>query len=639
MEPTMEESLTASPAGAGVRRRPVRIGNPEVRAWRDGEVWRLDAVTPLAEAPARFTDRLKYGAAAYPDRTLVARRGPDGEWIRISYADMLDRVRRIGQALLDRGLSAERPLAILSGNDLEHFQLALGAMYAGIPYAPLSPAYSLVAADFGKLGELIAHVTPGALYASDGLAFGRALEAVLPAGAELILGHGAAEGQRATRFADLLQTVPNGIDEANDRVGPSSIAKFLFTSGSTRKPKAVITTHGMLTSNQQMLLQTFPFFADEPPVLVDWLPWNHTFGGSHNVGIVLYNGGTLYLDDGKPTPRDFRATVQNLREIAPTVYFNVPKGWELLAEALESDSELRASFFSRVKLFFCAGAGLSRAVWDRLDRIAVAHCGESIRIMSGLGMTETSPSSTFGTGPIVQAGYVGVPAPGCEVKLVPIGGKLEARFRGPHVTPGYWRAPHLTAEAFDADGYYCTGDALRFYDPSRPELGFMFDGRIAEDFKLSSGTFVSVGPLRARVISHGSPYVQEAVVTGLNRNEIGLMIFPRLENCHALSGLPADAGAAEVLASAPVRALFQRLLDTLNADATGSSNRIARLLLLQEPPSIDHRELTDKGSVNQAAVLARRAALVDALYAGTEAQTIYPAQQACSAGRPPYQGN
>jgi feruloyl-CoA synthase len=263
-------------------------------------------------------------------------------------------------------------------------------------------------------------------------------------------------------------------------------------------------------------------------------------------------------------------------------------------------------------------------VWDRLDRIAVAHCGESIRIMSGLGMTETSPSCTFGTGPVVQAGYVGVPAPGCEVKLVPIGDKFEARFRGPHVTPGYWRAPHLTAEAFDADGYYCTGDALRFYDAARPELGCMFDGRIAEDFKLSSGTFVSVGPLRARVVSQGAPYVQEAVVTGLDRDEIGLMIFPRLENCQPLSGLSADASPAEVLTSAPVRAFFQRLLDGLNAQVSGSSHRIARLLLLQEPPSIDHRELTDKGSINQAAVLARRAAIVEALYAGADPQTIYP---------------
>jgi len=597
------------------RRRPVHLGNPEVRVWRDGDDWHVDALTPLGPVPRRWTDRLASGAAAHPERTLVARRGPDGGWIRISYADMLRRARHIGQALRDRGLSAERPLAILSGNDLEHFQLALGAAYAGIPYAPISPAYSLVATDFGKLRDLIDQLTPGAVYAADGAPYAPALDAVLPPDAELILGAGDYAGRAATRFGSLLDTAVRDVDAAHDTVGPDTILKFLFTSGSTKKPKAVITTHGMLVSNQQMLLQTFAFMADEPPVLVDWLPWNHCFGGSHNVGIALYNGGTLYLDDGKPTPREFGQTLANLREIAPTVYFNVPKGFEMLTEALEQDAALRTTFFSRVKLFFCAGAGLSQAAWDRLDAVALAHCGESIRIMSGLGMTETSPSSTFGTGDVVRAGYVGVPAPGCRVKLAPVDSKFEARFAGPHVMPGYWRAPQLTAEAFDEDGYYRTGDALRFYDAARPELGFVFDGRIAEDFKLSSGTFVSVGPLRARVISQGAPYVMDAVVAGINRETVALLLFPRMEHCRALAGLPADADAAQVLASPPVRAMFARLLADLNATASGSSNRIEHLLPLVEPPSIDHRELTDKGSINQAAVLARRAALVDDLYA------------------------
>ncbi|MBK4735120.1 feruloyl-CoA synthase [Noviherbaspirillum pedocola] len=617
----MTDSLRAS---GPARQRPVALGNPEIGAHRRNGVWHVDALTPLEDAPARFTDRLVSGAQRHPERTLVARRGADGAWIRISYREMFERARRIGQALLDRGLSAERPLAILSGNDLEHFQMALGAMHAGIPYAPLSAAYSLIATDYGKLRELIEQLTPGLVYASDGRAYGRAIEAALPRDAELVLGQGDIAGRDATRFEALLAAEPAGIDAANRDVGPDTIAKFLFTSGSTKKPKAVITTHRMLCSNQQMLLQTFPFLAEEPPVLVDWLPWNHCFGGSHNVGIVLYNGGTLYIDDGKPTPKDFTTTLANLREIAPTVYFNIPKGFEMLTEALEQDAALRETFFSHVKLFYCAGAGLSQAAWDRLDAVAIAHCGEKIRIMTGLGMTETSPSCTFGTGDIVQAGYVGVPAPGCRVKLVPHGDKLEARFAGPHVTPGYWRAPHLTREAFDAEGYYCTGDALRFYDPARPELGFLFDGRIAEDFKLSSGTFVSVGPLRARIISAGAPYVLDAVVTGLDRDAIGLMIFPRIENCLTLSGLAADASAEAILSSAPVRDFFTRLLNEINASASGSSNRVERLLLLAEPPSIDQRELTDKGSINQAAVLSRRASLIEAMYRG-EGGTIVAA--------------
>jgi feruloyl-CoA synthase len=609
----------------GVRRRQVDLGNPEVAAYQVDGIWHVDAVTPLAPVPVRFTDRLVEGARRHPERTLVARRGADGEWIRLSYADMLRRARRIGEALLARGLCAERPLVILSGNDLEHFQLAFGAMYAGLPYSPLSPAYSLVATDPAKLADLIAHLTPGALFAADGAAYGRAIESVMPADAELILSTGTVPGIAATRFAELLETAPATVDARNAEIGPDTIAKFLFTSGSTKSPKAVITTHGMLCSNQQMLLQTCPFFGTTPPVLLDWLPWNHTFGGSHNVGIVLYNGGTLYIDDGRPTARDFGVTLRNLREIAPTVYFNIPAGWEMLTEALKTDDQLATRFFSRVQLFFCAGAGLSQRAWEHLDEVALARCGESIRIMTGLGMTETSPSSTFGTGPIVKAGYVGVPAPGCKVKLVPVCDKLEARFHGPHVTPGYWRAPHLTAEAFDEDGYYRTGDALRFHDAQQPELGFMFDGRIAEDFKLSSGTFVSVGPLRARVVSMGAPYVLDVVVTGINRPAIGLMVFPREEHCRALCGMEPDTPIAEVLASNPVRSFFKQLVDDLNRDAGGSSRRVERLLLLAEPPSIDHREQTDKGSINQAAVLVRRARLVDAMYDGTEPQTIVAA--------------
>ena len=622
----MTQSINAEQSSSTVKRRPVKLGNPDIATRQQDGLWHVDAVTPLDAYPPRFTDRLESGAALHPERTLVARRGLDGHWIRISYAQMLDRARRIGQALLDLGLSADRPLVILSGNDLEHFQLALGAMYAGVPYAPVSPSYSLVATDFGKLADMLERLTPGAVYASDGTAFARAIAALEPVisanAAQLLLAQGDVAGSAARSFAALLDTQPSSVEAAHAGVNADTIAKFLFTSGSTKKPKAVITTHGMLCSNQQMLLQSFPFMADEPPVLVDWLPWNHTFGGSHNVGMALYNGGTLYLDDGKPTLRDFPATLRNLAEIAPTMYFNIPKGFEMLTDALETDAALSANFFSRVKLFLCAGAGLSQAAWDRLDAAGIRQTGESIRIITGLGMTETSPSCTFGTGNIIKAGYVGVPVPGCQVKLVPVGGKLEARFKGPHVMPGYWRAPDLTSAAFDQDGYYCTGDALRFADPQHPELGFMFDGRIAEDFKLDTGTFVSVGPLRARVISAATPYVLDAVVTGIDRSAIGLLVFPRLEHCQVLSGLGADASAAEVLASAPVREWFRQLLVRLNEDASGSSMRIDRLLLQAEPPSIDHRELTDKGSINQAAVLARRAATVNALYEGLDPQVI-----------------
>ncbi|MGR9579670.1 feruloyl-CoA synthase [Pandoraea sputorum] len=598
---------------AGHRYRHVAIGNPGVEVQRDGEFWYLRSREALGDFPERLTDRLVSGAAKHPTRWLVARRDAQGEWVGITYAQMLLRVRAIGQALRDRGLSPERPIAILSGNDLEHFQLALGAMYAGVPFAPISPAYSIVSTDYGKLRHTLGLLKPGLVYASDVTAYGRAMDAVLSDEVIRVTAHG---DSRTMSFDTLVDVVPRDIDAVHAKVNGDTVAKILFTSGSTRQPKAVPTTQRMLCSNQQMLLQTFPTFGEAPPVLVDWLPWNHTYGGSHNVGIALYNGGTLYIDDGKPVAGKFEETLRNLREISPTVYFNVPKGWEDLAIALERDAALRERFFARVNLYFFGGAGLSQAAWDRLERVTETHCGERIRIMSGLGMTETSPSCMFTTGPVMRAGYIGLPAPGCEVKLAPVGGKLEVRFRGPNVMAGYWR--HEASDpVFDEEGYYCTGDAATFVDTQDPEAGLQFDGRITEDFKLSSGTFVSVGPLRARVISEGAPYVQDAVITGINRDDIGLMIFPRVDDCRRLSGLPKDASLADVLASTPVREMFASLLTRLNASASGSATSVARLLLLDTPPSLDRGEVTDKGSINQRAVQDHRSATVESLHAAT----------------------
>lgn len=605
--------------------RPVAVAEASVRAWRDGDEWRFSCPQPLGDYPARLTDRLIDGAERFPQRTLVAQRDQRGDWVRLSYREMLQRVRRLGQALLNLGLSEQRPLLILSGNDLPHLQLALAALYTGVPYCPVSPAYSLLSKDFGKLEHIISLITPGLVYASDGGAFTAAIQARVAAGIGVVTEQGGVDGRVTTCFTELLETEPDNVDDVSRAVTPEHIAKFLFTSGSTSLPKAVITTQRMLSANQQMLRQTFPCFAEEPPVLLDWLPWNHTFGGSHNVGIALYNGGSYYIDDGKPTEEGFAATVANLRDISPTVFLNVPKGWELLADALEADADLRDAFYARMKLFFFAGAGLSQAVWDRLDRISEVHCGERIRVMSSLGMTETAPACTFTTGPLMVAGYVGVPAPGCEVKLVPeddkAGGKYEVRFRGPHVMPGYWRMPEKTREAFDDDGFYRTGDALRLVDPERPEQGLMFDGRLAEDFKLASGTFVSVGPLRARLMREGAPCVQDAVITGLNRDVIGVLVFPRLEPCRRLSGLPVGSTIDSVLTSAPVIAFFRNMIARINADASGSATRLAFIHVLETPPDLDFQEITDKGSINQRAVLEHRAALVDRLYRDQESGT------------------
>ncbi|MGJ7496734.1 feruloyl-CoA synthase [Variovorax sp. RT4R15] len=581
----------------------------------------LKAEAELAPYPERMSDRLHHWASVAPDRTFIARRerlpdGSTGDWQRVSYAEALHKARSIAQGLLNRGLDADRPVAILSENGIEHALLALGCLYAGVPYCPVSPPYSIVSQDFDKLRHVLDTLTPGLVFAADAKRFARAITAVVPADVEVVLAEGTIDGRVITAFDDLAATPATAaVDAALAATGPDTITKFLFTSGSTKLPKAVINTHRMWCANQQQLRQSIPALGDEPPVLVDWLPWNHTFGGNHNVGIVLDNGGTLYIDDGKPTPGGMAETLRNLREIAPTIYFNVPTGFEAIAHAMESDAVLRKNLLSRVKMFFYSGAALSQPIWDSLHRTQEAEVGERIVMGTGLGMTESGPFALYVTGPEVKSGDLGLPAAGIEIKLVDIDGKTEVRYRGPNITPGYWRAPEATAEAFDEEGFFSTGDAVTWIDPGNIHRGLRFDGRIAEDFKLATGTFVSVGPMRAKIIAAGAPYVQDVVLTGINLKEVGALLFPT-QAVRQLAGLAPDAPMREVLDSAPVRAHFQQMLDTLAAASTGSANRIARAHLVDEPPSIDKGEVTDKGSLNQRAVLKHRAALVDALHAG-----------------------
>ena len=604
---------------ANVRYRPVAFGDDAVQVRQANGATYVKAVAPLGDYARRSVDRLRHWAATAPERTFIARRERDGAWRHVSYAQALESVRAIGQALLQRGLGPQRPVMILSGNDIEHALLGLACQYVGVPYAPISPAYSLVSQDFDKLRHIANLLQPGLVFAADGLAFGTAMTAVCGPDVEFVVTRGMPTAREATAFATLEQTVPTeAVDVAMEATGPDTIAKFLFTSGSTKLPKAVINTQRMLCSNMQMLQQVWPFLLEEPPVLLDWLPWNHTFGGNKDANLVLFNGGTLYIDDGKPTPQGIATTIANLREIAPTVYFNVPKGWDDLAQALATDRALRDNFYSRLKLQFYAGAALAQPVWDKLHASAEAACGERIRMTTGLGMTETAPCALFAMREDVHAGELGVPSPGVEVKLVPCGDKTEVRYRGPSVTPGYWKSPEETAAMFDDEGFFCSGDAVKWLDPAQPHLGFVFDGRVAEDFKLYTGTWVSVGPLRGRVMHEGAPYVQDVVITGHDRAEIGLLIIPNLAQCRALAGLPPSSAAAEVLASKPVRSYFQDLVERLWRQGSGSATRVVRALLLEQPPSIDRGEITDKGSINQRAVLSYRADLVELLYAGLD---------------------
>jgi feruloyl-CoA synthase len=579
---------------------------------------------PLGPYPKVLTDRVAHWAHKFPDRICGAQREVGGEWRCLTYSRVLAAVRNIGQALLERGLSSERPVTILSENDLEHLLLMLAGQHVGIPTAHVSPVYSLVSRDFRRLRHLMNLLTPGLVFVSNGERYRRAIEAAVSVETELVVTCSPLAERKTTLFADMMAKTPTpALDSAHDRVQPDDVAKLLFTSGSTSMPKGVINTHRMLCSNQQMIAQVFPFLQDEPPVLVDWLPWNHTFGGNHNIGIALYNGGTFYIDDGKPGPGFIEETIRNLREISPTAYFNVPKGYEDLLPALWQDRQLRNNFFHRLRLLFYAGAGLSQPVWDAYRELAVETCGERVIMVTGLGATETAPMAIQTTWETDRAGIVGIPIPGVEVKLVPCGNKLEARVRGPNVTPGYWRDPELTAKAFDEEGFYKFGDAVRFVDPNDVNKGFYFDGRFSEDFKLSTGTWVSVGPLRAKILSHFAPFVRDVVITGHDRDDVGMLIFADAEACRSLcTGLDASAPSTKILGHELVRARFQSLLELFAEQSTGSSNRVTRAILLDEPPSLDLGEITDKGSLNQRVVLEHRTTLVEKLYADKSSAEI-----------------
>jgi feruloyl-CoA synthase len=612
--------------------RPLTFGVTHVER-REGApgVSYLKAQQALRDYPPRLTDRLRHWANTVPERPFLARRhqqadGKSGDWREVSYGQAWEAARGIAQGLLDRGLSVDRPVVLLSENDLEHALLAMGCMVAGVPFVPVSPPYSLISQDYAKLRHVLGTVTPGLVFAADGARYGKAIQACVGDGVEVILTQGTLSDARAsTPFAELMATVPtDAVDAAMQATGPDTIVKFLFTSGSTTLPKAVINTHRMWCANQQQMTQSMPVITEEPLVLLDWLPWNHTFGGNHNFGMVVYNGGTLYIDDGKPAPHLIGETLRNLREVAPTVYFNVPAGFEAIANAMQTDAVLRRNLLSRVKMFFYAGAGLSQPVWDSLSASQEAELGQRIVMTTSMGMTESSPFALFVTNPNVKAGDLGVPAPGLEIKLVKTGDKTELRYRGPNITPGYWRAPEETAKHFDDEGFFCSGDAVKWIDEGDIHQGLRFDGRIAEDFKLATGTFVSVGPMRGQIIAAGAPCVQDVVITGLGQHEVGAMVFPNLAACRALSGLGADASVAQVLACAPVRAHFQALLDKLAERSTGSASRVARLCLLAEPPTIDRSEITDKGSINQRAVLAQRAATVQALHDDTLPGVLKP---------------
>ncbi len=576
----------------------LRFAPPEVRVEHRGDgAIILRSPLELGEHARAVGEWLVRWADKAPDRVFLAERKGEG-WRKISYREALQLVRRVGQGLLDRGLDASKPVLILSDNSVDHALLALGAMHVGVPVAPVSPAYSLMSRDFAKLKAIFELLRPGLVWTADPLKFAPALAAV---------------GASPTPIAELLaKETGSRVDEAFARIGPDTVAKILFTSGSTGIPKGVINTQRMLTVNQEQYALVWPFLGDRPQVLVDWLPWNHTFGGNNNFGMMLRNGGTLHIDAGKPAPGLIETSARNLKEIPPTIYFNVPRGFDLLLPFLEKDAELRRNFFRKLDLMVYAGAALPQNLWERMQELAVTERGARLPLISAWGSTETAPMATGVHYAVDRAGIIGLPVPGCELKLVPAAGKLEVRVKGPNVTPGYYGRDDLTKAAFDEEGYYRIGDALKFADPDKPELGLAFDGRIAEDFKLSTGTWVHVGATRLKLIAAGDPLIQDAVITGHERSEVGALVF-----------LNAAAVKAKGLDESGVRKHLCAALGRLAAESgSGSSTHPVRVLVTSELPSIDANEITDKGYINQRAVLERRAVLVETLHADPPAAEV-----------------
>ncbi len=603
--------------------RPVRLGNMAAAAENraDGTTI-IRSVETLGAYPRSIVDALESWAQKTPNAVLIADRDGDG-WRELTFAQVLEAIPPLAQALLNAGLSAERPLVIISGNEVEHFLLGMAAIWVGIPYAPISPAYSLVSTDYGKLKHIAGLLTPGMVYASDGAKFAPAIAATFGADIPLIVRTNPPDDRQGYVFADLLNTpVTPAVAEAHAAITPDTVAKILFTSGSTGLPKGVITTNRMMACNQEMIRTALAFFADEPPVLLDWMPWNHVAGGNHNTGIAIYNGGSFYIDDGQPTPARIGRTLENLKTVQPTFFTNVPKAYEFLVASFEEHPEARRNLFARLKLLQYAGAGLSQHVFDGLDKAAREETGQHVMIITGYGSTETAPFAFTTTWAVSEAGHIGLPAAGMSVKLVPNGDKTELRLKGPNVTPGYWRDAEKTAEAFDEEGFYKIGDAVRYAEADDLSQGLVFDGRVTEDFKLSTGTWVNFSAVRAGVIGACAPLIRDVVLTGLDLNYIGAMIFPDLAACARHVGLPADTDAETILAHPGVQQKFADSLGALAQKSTGSSNHVARAVLMADLPDIDKGEVTDKGSINQRAVRTHRADLVEALYAQTPDSNI-----------------
>jgi feruloyl-CoA synthase len=574
----------------------------------------LKSSTVLESRPFRMTERLIHWAKNTPETVFLGQRHEHNNWETIIYKETYEKVRSIAQFLINQGVTPEKPVAILSENSIEHGLLALAALHIGVPYSSITPAYSTNKSnDFSKLKHTIDLLTPSILMISGGESFENAL-AEIAEDRLVIYTKTASKGDyKAISFEQICETAAtDAVEIAYNSILPETVAKILFTSGSTGLPKGVINTHNNITTNWQQIVQTFPIMK-EGFELIDWLPWNHTFGGNHNFGLTLFNGSSLYIDGGNPTPQGIKKTVENLKERLPTIYFNVPKGFEELIPYLRADEELRKRFFSKLQMLFYAGAGMPQHVWDALEELSFETTGKRLLISSGLGCTESSPSALFNTTFGSFAGMLGVPVAGLELKLIPNGGKLEVRFKGENIMPNYWRNEEATAKAFDEEGFYITGDALKFVNPEDPNEGMIFDGRIAEDFKLNTGTWVSVGTLRAKFIETGKGFIQDLVITGHDKSFIGAIVFLEMDYLKTHFGIE-NALHEEIALNSAISAHLDKIVAEFKTQSTGSSTAIKKAIVSPFSLSAEKGEITDKGSINQRAVLGNRKEIVETIY-------------------------
>jgi len=598
--------------------KPVRYQPHKVirRDRADGTIL-LDSELALGEVARRSGDWLEKWGAETPDAVFLAERSGAG-WRQESYRSTLQKVHAIAASLLARGLNENTPVLILSGNGIEHGLLTLAAQYVGIPAVPVAEQYSLIEAAHGRLIEIVDIVRPKMAFAADGNAYGKVMTLEKIAAMDRVSSRPAATG--ATSFDELLRGDSSvDVNAAKARVGPDTVAKILMTSGSTSTPKGVLTTQQMMCANQAQIAACLPFLRDKPPRIVDWLPWNHVFGGSHNFNMMLANGGALYVDDGKPVKGLFDRTVENLGLVGGTISFNVPVGFGMLLGRLRADEKLRQTYFGDLDMIFYAGASLPNDIWTGLRELAIAVQGREPLVNSSWGLTETAPAALLQHELTTSSGIVGVPLPGCTVKLVPDEAmRCEVRVKGPNVMPGYFENPEKTAESFDEEGFFRTGDAMVFVDANDPSKGMRFDGRISEDFKLQTGTWVRAAALRLEMLACLAPYAADVIVTGHDRREIGVMIIPSREAVAEME-IVDDAGA---LVGDRLREEIGNRLSERAKTATGSSMRIGRALVLSQPASIADGEITAKGNLNFRKILSRRVALLERLYDDGDKTTI-----------------